>query len=89
MEEINRLLLIANDNVRKSMQKYEDTCFAFSRLRAVESMLEEAINLYGGTHRIKLKQSLDLISEVVKSNYDVLKTIKECMLKGKELPNYL
>lgn len=31
MEEINRLLLIANDNVRKSMQKYEDACFAFSR----------------------------------------------------------
>ena len=71
------------------MQKYEDACFSFSRLRAIESSLEGAINFYGGAHRIKLKQSLDLIQEVVKSNYDDLKTIKECMLKGKELPKYL
>lgn len=89
MEEANRLLLIANENVRKCMQKYEDACLSFSRLRTIESSLEGAINFYGGAHQIKLKQSLDLISEVVKSNYDDLKTIKECMLKGKELPKHL
>ena len=89
MEEYKCPLLSISDRIRKDLQKYETVCFCIYKTRTVESLLEEIVKYYGGGYRGKIEQALKLVSEVLDSEREDAKTIKECLLYGNELPKHL